>query len=132
MSKHHTSYNKYSEKKKEPEAVVEEKVVVEEPEKTPEEKTEKSPEVKAPEKGEVLWNIYIREKPYGDHVEKDGLDRFLASYVLAVNGNAVLPKGTRFDIYDVFVHEDGSVWYNSKFGYVMAKNKEGTEYIKAD
>ena len=132
MSKHHTSYNKYSEKKKEPEEVLEEKVVEEEPENTPEEKNEKTSEVKEVKTGEVLGNLYIREKPYGDHVEKDGLDRFLASHVLSVNGNAVLPEGTKFDIYDVFVHEDGSVWYNSKFGYLMAKNKEGTEYIKAD
>ena len=130
MSKHYTSYNKYSEKSKDPEPVIEEDVIETKPEKIPEEEIVETTEVDMPKKGELTSNLYIREKPYGDHVEKDGLERFLSAHVLVdEKGNAVLPKKTKVDIYDMMVHEDGSVWYNTRFGYLMAKDKTGIEYI---
>lgn len=110
-----------------------EDVVEKEPENSPEEKIEKTePKKVFPDKAELVENLYIREAPNGPKVPKDELDRFLASKVIKdFEGNAIVPKGARIDIYDMTESENGVVWYNTKFGYLMAKNKRGKEYIKA-
>lgn len=103
-----------------------------EPENPPEEKIEETRPVEAPPKFvELLDNIYIRETPYGDKVLKEDLDRILSGKVLKdSDGWAIVPKGTKLQIYDMFVHEDGSIWFNTRFGYLMAKNKRGKKYIE--
>lgn len=103
-----------------------------EPENPPEEKIEETRPVEAPPKFvELLDNIYIRETPYGDKVLKEDLDRILSGKVLKdSDGWAIVPKGTKLQIYDMFVHEDGSIWFNTRFGYLMAKNKKGKKYIE--
>lgn len=112
---------------------VEEEVQEVESENPPEEEIQETrPVVEAPpEFVELLTNVYIRETPYGDKVPKDELDRIIASKVLAdKNGDAIVPKGTKVQIYDMFVHKDGSIWFNTRFGYLMAKNKHGQKYIE--
>ena len=103
-----------------------------EPENPPEEKIEETRPVEAPPQFvELLDNIYIRETPYGDKVLKEDLDRILSSKVLKdSDGWAIVPKGTKLQIYDMFVHEDGSIWFNTRFGYLMAKNKKGKKLIE--
>lgn len=147
MSKKKNYTNYYSKKtyeeKNEPEVVeeivenlqepeVEEEVVETESEKFPEgnfEKTESKKEL--PDRVELTENLYIREKPKGDKVPKDELDRLIASKVIKdFDGNAIVPKGTLVDVYDM-VETDDVVWYGTKFGYLMAKNKDGKEYMKA-
>lgn len=114
----------------EPEA--EEVVQEPEPENPPEEKIEETRPVEAPPQFvELLDNIYIRETPYGDKVLKEDLDRILSSKVLKdSDGWAIVPKGTKLQMYDMFVHEDGSIWFNTRFGYLMAKNKKGNKFIE--
>lgn len=111
---------------------VEEIVQEPEPENPPEEKIEETRPVEAPPQFvELLDNIYIREIPYGDKVLKEDLDRILSSKVLKdSDGWAIVPKGTKLQIYDMFVHEDGSIWFNTRFGYLMAKNKKGKKLIE--
>ena len=112
---------------------VEEEVQEPEPENTPEEKIEETrPVVEVPPQFvELQTNIYIRETPYGDKVLKEDLDRILAGKVLQdKDGWAIVPKGTKLQIYDMFVHEDGSIWFNTRFGYLMAKNKHGKKFIE--
>ncbi len=104
------------------------------PEKFPEGNFEKTKLKKSypPECGDLITNLYIHEKPEGDKIPKDELDRFMASKVLKdVEGNSILPKGARVYIFDMVETEDGSVWYNTRYGYLKAKNKSGKEYIKA-
>ena len=111
---------------------VEEVVQEPEPENPPEEKIEETRPVEAPPQFvELIDNIYIRETPYGDKVLKEDLDRILSSKVLKdSDGWAIVPKGTKLQIYDMFVHEDGSIWFNTRFGYLMAKNKKGKKLIE--
>lgn len=140
MSKNKNYTNYYSKstyKKKEDDKPqkeeIKEEVVETKPENSPEEKIEKTePKKVFPDKAELIENLYIREAPNGPKVPKDELDRFLASKVIKdFEGNAIVPKGARIDIYDMTESENGVVWYNTKFGYLMAKNKRGKEYIKA-
>lgn len=128
-----STYEKKKVEEKPEEKVVEEEVVETKPENFPEEKIEKTePKKVFPDKAELVENLYIREAPNGPKVPKDELDRFLASKVIKdFEGNAIVPKGARVDIYDMTESENGVVWYNTKFGYLMAKNKSGKEYIKA-
>lgn len=99
-----------------------------EPKISPEEKSE-IPEM--PDHAELITNIYIRETPYGDKVPKDELDRIISSKVIKdMAGWAIVPKGTKIQIYDMFVHEDGSIWFNTRFGYLMAKSKTGDKFIE--
>lgn len=112
---------------------VEEVVQEPEPENSPEEKIEETrPVVEAPPQFvELIDNIYIRETPYGDKVLKEDLDRILSGKVLKdSDGWAIVPKGTKLQIYDMFVHEDGSIWFNTRFGYLMAKNRKGKKLIE--
>ena len=111
---------------------VEEIIQESEPENPPEEKIEETRPVEAPPQFvELIDNIYIRETPYGDKVLKEDLDRILSSKVLKdSDGWAIVPKGTKLQIYDMFVHEDGSIWFNTRFGYLMAKNKKGKKLIE--
>lgn len=111
---------------------VEEEVQEPEPENSPEEKIEETRPVEAPPQFvELIDNIYIREAPYGDKVYKEDLDRILSGKVLKdSDGWAIVPKGTKLQIYDMFVHEDGSIWFNTRFGYLMAKNKKGKKLIE--
>lgn len=128
-----STYEKEKVEEKPEEKVVEEEVVETKPEIFPEEKIEKSePKKVFPDKAELVENLYIREAPNGPKVPKDELDRFLASKVIKdFEGNSIVPKGTRIDIFDMVESDSGVVWYNTKFGYLMAKNKRGKEYIKA-
>lgn len=123
------------EEKKPEEPVIEEEVVESKPEISPEEKiekTEQKPKKKVfPDRVELIDNIYIREKPDGHNIPKEDLDRLTYSKVIKdYKGDAMVPKGTRVDVYDVTETEDGTVYYNTKFGYLMAKNKNGDEYVK--
>lgn len=136
MSKHYNNYSKYSQKAirtfddlPEEKPVVQEEVVEEEPKNSLEEKTEKVEKL-IPKNGKLTVNIYIREKPYGDKATKDSFDRLIASKLISDNkGDAIVPKNTVVDIYDMFEHEDGSIWYNTQFGYLMAKHKDGRKFI---
>lgn len=137
MSKHYNNYSKYSQKAirmfddlSEEKPVVQEEVVEEEPKNSPEEKPEKVKKV-LPEKGTLTVNLYVREKPYGDKAAKDSFDRLVASKLISDNnGDAIVPKDTVVDIYDMVDHEDGSIWYGTRFGYLMAKHKDGRQFIK--
>lgn len=134
MSKKYTNYNRYSQKQDEFEKpVYEKKVEKKDPEFSPEEKVEKSPEpVKAyPDRAKLVTNVYIREAPYGNKIPKDNFDRIDSAKLLSdFEGNAIAPKDTVIDIFDMAINEDGSVWYNTKYGYMMAKHKDGREFIK--
>ncbi len=115
--------------------ILEEEPEVEEveSENPPEEKIEETRQVieAPPTFVELITNVYIRETPYGDKVLKEDLDRILASKVLKDHdGWAIVPKGTKLQLYDMFVHKDGSIWFNTRFGYLMAKNKHGKKYIE--
>ena len=150
--KKHTNYNDFSKKEPENNDILEEEKTEElEPEEDldehpritflnvtePKEEEKTDPKIppeeiseKAPLTGDLTSNLYIREVPYGDKVPKEELDRILYSKVIKdYKGDAIVPKGTRTEIYDITVSEDGAVWYNTRFGYLMAKNKSGEEYI---
>lgn len=110
---------------------VEEEVVQEpEPEISPEEKIEKI-EANFPNTITLETNLYIREKPYGDKVKKDELDRIIASKVIKdSDGWAIVPKETKTEVYDMMVHKDGSIWYATRFGYLLGKTKRGKKYVR--
>lgn len=109
---------------------VEEVVQEPEPKIPPEEKTEKV-DPKPIETIVLNTNLYIREKPYGDKVQKDELDRIIASKVIKdSDGWAIVPKETKTEVYDMMVHKDGSIWYATRFGYLLGKNKHGKKYVK--
>lgn len=125
----YTNYSKPVEEKEIEEVVPETEEEVLEPEIFPEEKIEKKDEL--PKNGIVETNLYIRETPYGEKIRKDELEMQLAQKVIeGKEGVAIAPKDLIIDIYDKVDHEDGSVWYNSQYGYLMAKNKDGKEFIK--
>lgn len=141
MSKRRNYTNYYSkstyenkntvEKTEKPE--IEEEVVKQEPEISPEVKIEETkPKNVMPDRAELVENLYVRESVNGPKVPKDELDRLIGSKVIKdLQGNAIVPKGTFVDVYDMTESENGVVWYNTRFGYLMAKNKAGKEYIKA-
>lgn len=127
MSKNnYTNYHRYSirtEEKTEPKET--------NPENAPEEEIEKTNGIVFPETAELLSNVYLMEKPYGDKIPKDELDRVIASKVIEdSDGYALVPQGTRIEVYDVYYHENGSIWYGCRFGYLMAKDKYDKEFIK--
>lgn len=133
------TYNKHVEKLEEEkknyysEPEVEEEVVEEESKISPEEKIEKTEPKKSfpPKQAELIENLYIRESINGPKVQKDDLDRLIGSKVIKdAKGDAIVPKGTRVEVYDQTETETGAVWYSTKFGYLMAKNKAGKEYTK--
>ena len=94
----------------------------------PEEKSEK---LDVPMTIVLKTNLFIREKPYGDKVQKDELDRIIASKVIKdSDGWAIVPKETKTEVYDMMVHEDGSIWYATRFGYLLGKNKRGKVYVE--
>lgn len=101
---------------------------VEEPKISPEEKSEK---VDIPMNIILKTNLFIRETPYGDKVQKDELDRIIASKVIKDGeGWAIVPKETKTEVYDMMVHEDGSIWYATRFGYLLGKTKSGKVYVE--
>lgn len=135
MSKNYTNYNKFSKEEKPVEPVVEEKVEETEVENSPEEKIEETPVVevknKIPKYAILQTNLFARENPYGNNYMKDDFDRLVGAHVITdTEGRAIVPKDAKVEVYDEFVHEDGSVWYNTMYGYLMAKSKDGKEFIK--
>lgn len=134
MSKNYTNYNKFSKEEKPVEPVVEEKVEETEVENSPEEKIEETPVVevkKIPKYAILQTNLFARENPYGDNYMKDDFDRLVGAHVITdTEGRAIVPKDAKVEVFDEFVHEDGSVWYNTMYGYLMAKSKDGKEFIK--
>lgn len=130
------NYHKPEEKKEEPKVEVKEEEVVEtKPEISPEEKiekTEQKPKKRTfPDRVDLIDNLYIRETPGGHNVPMDELDRLISSKVIKdFKGNAIVPKGTRLDVYDVVEMDDGAVYINTKFGYLMAESNDGDKYVK--
>lgn len=101
---------------------------IEEPKIPPEEKSEK---LDVPMNIVLKTNLFIRETPYGDKVQKDELDRIIASKVIKDgDGWAIVPKETKTEVYDMMVHEDGSIWYATRFGYLLGKTKSGKVYVE--
>ena len=101
---------------------------IEEPKIPPEEKSEK---LDVPMTIVLKTNLFIRETPYGDKVQKDELDRIIASKVIKDgDGWAIVPKETKTEVYDMMVHEDGSIWYATRFGYLLGKTKSGKVYVE--
>lgn len=101
---------------------------IEEPKISPEEKSEK---LDVPMTIVLKTNLFIRETPYGDKVQKDELDRIIASKVIKDGeGWAIVPKETKTEVYDMMVHEDGSIWYATRFGYLLGKTKSGKVYVE--
>lgn len=106
-------------------------------EKEPEIKNQKIPPEEKSEKLDVPMtivlktNLFVRETPYGDKVQKDELDRIIASKVIKDgDGWAIVPKETKTEVYDMMVHEDGSIWYATRFGYLLGKTKSGKVYVE--
>lgn len=133
MSKKYTNYSEISTKEKKEEEVKVENSPEEKIEEIVEEVVEKEPEpeIRMPENATLLANVYVRETPYGDKVDVNSLDRFLSAKTIRdTKGSAIVPKGSRVTVYDVFAHEDGSKWFNTEFGYLMAMTKDGKELIK--
>lgn len=101
---------------------------IEKPKIPPEEKSEK---LDVPMTIVLKTNLFIRETPYGDKVQKDELDRIIASKVIKDGeGWAIVPKETKTEVYDMMVHEDGSIWYATRFGYLLGKTKNGKVYVE--
>lgn len=133
------TYNKHVEELEEEkknyysEPEIEEEVVEEESKISPEEKIEKTEPKKAfpPRQADLIENLYIRESIDGPKVLKEDLDLIISSKVIKDRkGHAIVPKGTRVEVFDCTETENGTLWYSTRFGYLMAKTKSGKEYIK--